>query len=239
MVGGVELFVYILSWFGFGYVVEKMFYKVCVFLFRFLYEQGLEWYQFGGWILISLFLVIIVDVVVVGGFSGLIMGIMFFIVVNFLIVIILSYIVNWRIVVVCFVIVLLFLGFGIMQVCFLLQFECKYVGVFFSVFGIIFEVVNLFKIVIFLLLEKEVFISYCWVFKVFCKEMILVSVYINFWFVIVNSIFGIIYVFVFWWGFICIVKGQVMQMEFFIIFILMFVSVQFWGYMFVLVFEFI
>lgn len=234
MVGGVELFAHTLSWSGFGYVAEKMLYQIRVLSFRALYEQGLEWHQSGGRTPTSLLSVITADAAAVGGFSGSIMGTMFSIAVNFLIAIILSHIINWRIAVVCLVTVPLLLGSGIMQVRSLSQFERKHAGAFSNAIGITAEAVNQFKTVTSLSLEKEVLESYRRALKAPRKEMTLASAYTNFWLSVANSTSQIIYAFAFWWGSTRIVKGQATQTEFFIILISMLVSAQLWGYMFAL-----
>ncbi|KAK0386953.1 hypothetical protein NLU13_5266 [Sarocladium strictum] len=234
MVGGVELFAHTLSWAGFGFVAEKLLYKVRVLSFRSLYEQGLEWHQSGGRTPTSLLSVITADAAAVGGFSGSIMGTMFSIAVNFLVAIILSHIVNWRIAIVCLVTVPLLLGSGIMQVRSLSQFERKHAGAFSDAIGITSEAVNSFKTITSLSLENEVLTSYRRALKAPRKEMTLASAYTNFWLAIANSTSGIIYAFAFWWGSTRIVKGQATQTQFFIILIAMLVSAQLWGYMFAL-----
>lgn len=234
MIGGVELFAHTLSWSGFGYVAEKMLYKIRVLSFRALYEQGLEWHQSDGRTPTSLLSVITADAASVGGFSGSIMGTMFSIAVNFLIAIILSHIVNWKIAVVCLVTIPLLLGSGVMQSRALSQFERKHAGAYSNAIGISSEAVNSFKTVTSLSLEKEVLTSYRRALKAPRKEMTLSSAYANFWLSVANSSSQIIYAFAFWWGSTRIVKGEATQTQFFIILISMLVSAQLWGYMFAL-----
>lgn len=234
MVGGVELIAHTLGWSGFGYVAEKMLYKIRVLSFRSLYEQGLQWHQSDGRTPTSLLSVITADAAAVGGFSGSIMGTMFSIAVNFIIAIVLSHIINWRIAVVCLVTIPLLLGSGIMQVRALSQFERKHAGAFSNAIGITAEAVNSFKTVTSLSLEKEVLVSYRRALKAPRKEMTLASAYANFWLAIANSTGSIIYAFAYWWGSTRIMKGEATQTQFFIILIAMLVSAQLWGYMFAL-----
>lgn len=234
MVGFVELVAHTLSWSGFGFVAEKMLYRIRVLSFRALYEQGLDWHQSGGRTPASLLSVITSDAAAVGGFSGSVMGTMFSIAVNFIIAIVLSHIVNWKIAVVCLVTIPILLGSGIMQVRSLSQFERKHAGAFSNAVGITVEAVNSFKTVTSLSLEKEVLLSYRRALKAPRKEMTLASAYTNFWLAIANSTANIVYAFAYWWGSTRITKGEATQTQFFIILIAMLVSAQLWGYMFAL-----
>ncbi|KAL7823557.1 P-loop containing nucleoside triphosphate hydrolase protein [Trichoderma gracile] len=208
MLAVVELFAYTGSWFGFGYISEKLLYKMRVLTFRSLYEQELDWHQSEGRSPASLLSIITADAAAVGGFSGSIVGTMFSIVVNFLIAIILSHIIAWKIAIVCLVTVPILLGSGIMQVRSLSRFERKHAGAFSTALGITVEAVTSFKTIS--------------------------SVYTNFWLAIANSIGNLIYAFAYWWGSTRITKGEYSQAQFLIILMAMLVSAQLWGQMFTL-----
>ncbi|KAK5988670.1 ABC transporter 1 [Cladobotryum mycophilum] len=234
MLAVVELFAYAGSWSGFGYVAEKLLYRIRVLSFRSLYEQGLDWHQASGRTPASLLSVITADAAAVGGFSGSIMGTMFSIAVNFLVAIILSHIIAWKIAIVCLVTVPILLGSGIMQVRSLSSFERKHAGAFSNALGITVEAVNSFKTVSSLSIEHEVLESYRRALKAPQREMVVASVYTNFWLAIANSTGNLIYAFAYWWGSTRITKGEYNQTQFFIILIAMLVSAQLWGQMFTL-----
>lgn len=234
MLAVVELFAYTCSWSGFGYVAEKLLYKIRVLSFRSLYEQELEWHQSGGRTASSLLSVITSDAAAVGGFSGSIMGTMFSIVVNFLIAIVLSHILAWKIAIVCLVTVPILLGSGVMQLRALSSFERKHAGAFSNAVGISVEAVNSFKTVSSLSLEQEILESYRRALNAPRKEIVMASAYTNLWLAIANSSGNLIYAFAYWWGSTRITKGEYTQTQFFIILVAMLVSAQLWGQMFTL-----
>ncbi|PTB61788.1 P-loop containing nucleoside triphosphate hydrolase protein [Trichoderma citrinoviride] len=234
MLAVVELFAYTGSWFGFGYISEKLLYKIRVLSFRSLYEQELDWHQSEGRSPASLLSIITSDAAAVGGFSGSILGTMFSIVVNFLIAIILSHIIAWKIAIVCLVTVPILLGSGIMQVRALSSFERKHAGAFSTALGITVEAVTSFKTVSSLSLEDEILNTYRRALRAPQRETALASVYTNFWLAIANSIGNLIYAFAYWWGSTRITKGEYSQAQFLIILMAMLVSAQLWGQMFTL-----
>lgn len=234
MLAVIELFAYTISWSGFGYVAEKLLYKIRVLSFRSLYEQDLEWHQSGGRTSSSLLSVITADAAAVGAFSGSIMGNIYSIVVNFLIAIILSHILAWKIAIVCLVTVPILLGSGLMQLRALANFERKHAGAFSNAVGITVEAVNSFKTVSSLSLEQEIMSSYRRALRAPRKEMVRASAYTNLWLAIANSSGNLIYAFAYWWGSTRITKGEYSQTEFFIILVAMLVSAQLWGQMFTL-----
>ncbi|WAO93068.1 Hypothetical protein NCS54_01059900 [Fusarium falciforme] len=232
LVACVELLANTTSWTGFGMVAEKLLYKIRVLCFRSLYEQDLDWHQSEGRTPTALMSVITTDAAAVGGFSGSIIGTIFSIVVNFLVAIILSHIVAWKIAIVCLVVVPLLLGSGIMQLRSLSQFERRHAGAFSSAVGISVEAVNSFKTISSLSIEHEIMQSYRRALKGPRKEMTFASMYANLWLAIANSTGNLIYAFAYWWGSNRITKGEATQREFFIILICMLVSAQLWGQMF-------
>lgn len=228
----VELLANSASWSGFGYVAEKMLYKMRVLAFRSLYTQSLDWHQASGRTSASLLSVVTADTAAVGGFSGSIAGTIFSIIVNFLVAIILCHIVAWKIAIVCLVIVPLLFGAGIMQVRSLSQFERKHSSAFSNAVGITVEAINSFKTVSSLSIEEEILATYRRALSGPQREMNLFSAYSNFWLAISSSIGHLIYAFAYWWGSSRINAGEYNQTQFFIVLISMLVSAQLWGNMF-------
>jgi ABC-type multidrug transport system fused ATPase/permease subunit len=232
LVACVELLANTTSWTGFGMVAEKLLYKIRVLCFRSLYEQDLDWHQSEGRTPTALLSVITTDAAAVGGFSGSIIGTIFSIVVNFLVAIILSHILAWKIAIVCLVIVPILLGCGIMQLRSLSKFERRHAGAFSGAVGIANEAVNSFKTISSLSIEEEVMSSYRRALKAPRKEITLASMYANLWLSLANSTGNLIYAFAYWWGSTRITAGEASQREFFVILICMLVSAQLWGQMF-------
>ncbi|RBR21650.1 hypothetical protein FVER53590_11327 [Fusarium verticillioides] len=232
LIACVELLANTTSWTGFGMVAEKLLYKIRVLCFRSLYEQDLDWHQSEGRTPTALLSVITTDAATVGGFSGSIVGTIFSIVVNFLVAIILSHILAWKIAIVCLVIVPILLGCGIMQLRSLSKFERRHAGAFSGAVGIANEAVNSFKTIASLSIEEEVMSSYRRALRAPRKEITLASMYANLWLSLANSTGNLIYAFAYWWGSTRITAGEASQREFFIILICMLVSAQLWGQMF-------
>lgn len=232
MLAVVELFANSISWSGFGIVAERLLYRMRVLSFRSLYEQGLDWHQSGGRNPTTLLSLVTSDTAAVGAFSGSIIGTMFGVVVNFLIALILSHIVAWKIAIVCLVSVPLLLISGIMQIRALTQFERKHAGAFASATGITVEAVNSFKTVSSLSLEQELMGSYRRALKAPRKEITLAAAYANIFLAIANSAGGLVYSFAYWWGSTRITKGEYNQTQFFIVLVAMLVGAQLWGQMF-------
>lgn len=232
MLAVVELLANSTSWSGFGYVAEKLLYRIRVLTFRALYEQDLDWHQGSGRTPATLLSVITADTAAVGGFSGSIIGTMFSIMVNFFVAIVMSHIIAWKIAIVCLVTVPVLLGSGIMQVRSLSQFERKHAGAYSSAIGITVEAINSFKTVSSLSIEEEVLGTYRRALKAPQKEIVLFSAWTNFWLAMANSTCNLIYAFAYWWGSTRIIKGEYTQTQFLIILVAMLVSAQLWGQMF-------
>ncbi|KAI9155345.1 Leptomycin B resistance protein-like protein [Paramyrothecium foliicola] len=234
MLAVIEFLAYTISWSGFGYVAEKLLYRIRVLCFRALYEQTLDWHQSAGRTPSSLLSVITADAAAVGGFSGSVMGTMYSVSINFVIAIILSHILAWKIAIVCLVTVPLLLGSGVMQLRSLSQFERKHAGAYSQAIGISVEAVTSFKTVSSLSLEQEILESYRRALRGPQKEMAMASAYTNFWLAIANSTGNLVYAFAYWWGSTRITKGEYTPTQFFIILVAMLVSAQLWGQMFAL-----
>ncbi|KAJ3495517.1 hypothetical protein NLG97_g3341 [Lecanicillium saksenae] len=232
MLAVVELLANSTSWSGFGYVAEKLLYRIRVLTFRSLYQQDMDWHQASGRTPASLLSVITADTAAVGGFSGSIVGTMFSVMVNFLVAIIMSHIIAWKIAIVCLVTVPLLLGSGVMQVRSLSQFERKHASAFSSAIGITVEAINSFKTVSSLSIENEVLGTYRRALHAPQKEITVFSLWTNFWLAMANSTCNLIYAFAYWWGSTRIIKGEYTQTQFLIILMAMLVSAQLWGQMF-------
>ncbi|KAK7428811.1 hypothetical protein QQZ08_004736 [Neonectria magnoliae] len=232
LVACVELVANTTSWTGFGTIAEKLLYKIRVLCFRSLYEQDLDWHQSEGRTPSALMSVITTDAAAVGGFSGSIIGTIFSILVNFLVAIVLSHIMAWRIAIVCLVVVPILLGSGIMQMRSLSQFERRHAGAFSGAVGISVEAVNSFKTISSLSIEEEVMLTYNRALRAPRKEIFWSSAYANLWLSIANSCGNLVYAFAYWWGSTQITQGKATQTEFFIILLCMLVSAQLWGQMF-------
>ncbi|KAK8147762.1 hypothetical protein G3M48_001032 [Beauveria asiatica] len=232
MLAVVELLANSTSWSGFGYVAEKLLYRIRVLTFRSLHQQDMDWHQASGRTPSSLLSVITADTAAVGGFSGSIVGTMFSVMINFLAAIVISHIIAWKIAVVCLVTVPLLLGSGVMQMRSLSQFERKHASAFSSALGITVEAINSFKTVSSLSIENEILSTYRRALHGPQREITMFSLWTNFWLATANSTCNLIYAFAYWWGSTRIIKGENTQTQFLIILTAMLISAQQWGQMF-------
>lgn len=232
MLAVVELFANFISWSSFAVVAERLLYALRVLSFRSLLEQNMSWHQSTSQDPSSLLSIITKDSTAIGAFSGSTMGTMFSILVNFLVAIILSHIIAWKIAVVCLAMIPILLGSGIMQLYSLSRFEERNSKAFAKSVGISMEAVTSFRTVAAFSLEREVMDAYQRALSMPRKEMVIASVYTNVWLAISNSTGFFVYAFAYWWGSRQVMNGENTQQQFFIILVAMLVSAQLWGQMF-------
>ncbi|KAF2874353.1 leptomycin B resistance protein pmd1 [Massariosphaeria phaeospora] len=234
MLAVVEFFANFTSWSAFGYVSERLIYKIRILSFRSLFHQPLQWHESGGRSPNMLLDYITKDGNALAGFSGSIMGTLFSVVVNFLASIILSHVVAWRIAIVCLVTVPLLLGSGFMQFRSIARFAEKHAGAFSSSIGITVEAVSNIRTIAALSAEDEIIQTYRRSLRAPRREMVIQSFKTNIWLAIAQSTGTTIYAFAYWWGSKNILEGRYTQTQFFIILFAMLVSAQLWGKLFVL-----
>jgi ABC-type multidrug transport system fused ATPase/permease subunit len=234
MLAVVEFFGNFTSWASFGTISERLIYKVRVLSFRSLFKQPLQWHESSGRNPNKLLSYITTDGNALAGFSGSIIGTLFAVVVNFVIALILSHIVAWRIAVVCLAVIPLLLGAGFMQLRSIIRFAEKHAGAFSSSIGITVEAVTNIRTVAALSLEQEILQTYRRSLSAPRKAMVVQSMKSNIWLAASNSAGNFIYSFAYWWGSRNIIEGRYTQTEFFIILFAMLVSAQLWGQLFTL-----
>ncbi|KAK4228120.1 putative multidrug resistance protein [Podospora fimiseda] len=238
MLACIELLANIFAWSSFGMIAERLLYSVRVLSFRSLMEQGVQWHQSEGRNPTKLLDIVTKDGAAVGGLAGSTIGTVFSIIVNFIVAIILSHIVQWKIAIVCLSVVPILLGAGFMQLRMLARYEEKHAESYSRATGVAVEAVQSIKTVAALSLESEVMGSYSRLLKNTRDEMVRAAAFTNIWLAISNSMSFLIYAFAYWWGSQRIMAGEANQTQFFIIVVSMLVSAQLWGQMFSLAPEF-
>ncbi|KAI1105627.1 putative ABC multidrug transporter [Jackrogersella minutella] len=229
-----EFFANGVSWSAFGWVAQKVLYKIRVLSFRSLFEQDLQWHQSENRTPSMLLAYITSDSAAVEALTGSIIGSVFSIIVNFLAAVILTLIIAWKIAIVCLATVPLMLGSGFMQIRILTRFAERHEKAFSRSVGITVEAVNSIKTVAALSLEHEVLETYRRSLSAPRKEMTRSSLWANLFLAIAFSIANLIYAFIYWWGAKQIISGKYTQVQFFIVLIALLVSAQLWGQLFTL-----
>ncbi|KAK7718002.1 hypothetical protein SLS57_006149 [Botryosphaeria dothidea] len=230
----IEFFANLISWSGFGYVAEKILYRVRVLSFRSLFEQDLQWHQSEGRTPSSLLSVITNDGNLLGGLSGSIIGTMFSIIVNLVAAVVLTHVVAWKIALVCLAIVPLLLGVGIQELRVLAKFEERHENAYAESVGIGVEAANSIKAIASLSLEHETLAVYRRSLKGPRGETTLVSLHASLWLAGAYFIGNLGYALAYWWGSKNIIGGQYSQAQFLIVVFSLLVSAQLWSQMFAL-----
>ncbi|KAI1410569.1 putative ABC multidrug transporter [Hypoxylon sp. FL1857] len=229
-----EFFANGVSWSAFGWVAQKVLYTIRVLSFRSLFEQDLQWHQSENRTPSMLLSYITSDSAAVEGLTGSIIGSIFSIGVNFIVAVVMTLIVAWKIAIVCLATVPLMLGSGIMQMHILSRFAERHEKAFAKSVGITVEAVNSIKTVAALSLEQEVLGTYRRSLSAPRKEMTRSSLWANLFLAIAYSISNLIYAFIYWWGAKQIIESNYTQVQFFIVLIALLVSAQLWGQLFTL-----
>ncbi|KIV91025.1 hypothetical protein PV10_05615 [Exophiala mesophila] len=234
MLAVIEFFANLVSWSSFAVVAERLLYSLRVLSFRALFEQSYEWHHSEGRDPSSLLSILTKDNAAIGAFSGSTIGTIFSILVNFVVAIILSLIIAWKIAIVCIAVVPILLGSGIMQLYSHSRFEERHARAFARSVGISVETVASIKAITSFSLQKMVMKAYEEALAGPRTEIITASIYTNVWLAISNTTGFFIYAFAYWWGSQQIMRGENSQQQFFIILVAMLVSAQLWGQMFTL-----
>ena len=230
----VEFFANIVSWSGFGWVAERVLFKVRVLMFRSLLEQDLHWHQSDGRSPSSLLNLITKDGASLGGLTGSIIGTILSILVNLVVAIIMTHIIAWKIALVCLAGVPIILTFGYMQLVVLARFEAKHQEAFAKSVGITVEAVEQIKTVAVHGLEDETLQTYRRSLKGPVRETTRKSAYAQMWLALSYGFPTFIYALAYWWGTKQIIAGEYNQVEFFIVLLSLLMSAQLWGQMFAL-----
>ena len=234
ILGIVELFANFGSWSSFGWIAEKVLYKVRVLSLRSLLEQDLQWHQSEGRSPAQLLLYITKDSDALAGMAGSTIGSFVSVFINLIVAIILTHVVAWKIALVCLSVVPLMLGAGFMRLIALVRFEERHAAAFATSVGITVEAVNSMKMVASLSLEDEVLGTYRRSLNAPIREVTSHSIYANLWLAIAYSLPNFLYALAYWWGAKTIVAGDYTQTQFFIVVLALLVSAQLWGQMFTL-----
>ncbi|KAK2788992.1 mitochondrial chaperone [Emmonsiellopsis sp. PD_33] len=230
----IEFFANLASWSAFGWVAEKITYKVRVLSFRSLLEQDLQWHQSEGRSPTVLLSLITQDGNALSGLTGSVLGTTIAILVNLVASIVLSHVIAWKIALVCLSVVPLMLGAGVMRVITMARYDARHSVAFAKSLGITVEAINSIKTVSALSLEHEILKTYRRSLKGPIKEITQQSAYANLWLAITYGLSNFLYALAYWWGAKRIVSGDYSQTQFFIVLLALLVSAQLWGQMFTL-----
>lgn len=230
----IELFANIVSWFGFGFVSEKLIYTVRILSFRSLMEQDLQWHQSKGRTPALLLSYITRDGNALAGLSGSVLGTLFSITVNLVAAVILTTIVAWRIALVCLALVPLLLGAGIMELRVLGQFEEEHASAYNHSVDLGVEATSNIKTIAAFSLENATLVTYRDSLKGPRKEVLKVTLQASFWQTSMYFLGNCVNALAYWWGAKQIINGNYTQTQFLIVVFSLLVSALLWSQTFAL-----
>jgi ABC-type multidrug transport system fused ATPase/permease subunit len=230
----IEFFANVVSWGGFGFVAEKIVYKVRVLSFRSLFEQDLQWHQSKGRSPALLLSYITRDGNALAGLSGSVIGTLFSITVNLIAAIILTHIIAWRIALVCLALVPLLLGAGLMELLVLGKFEERHENAYTKSVDIGVEAITSIKTIASLSLEENTLQTYRHSLKGPRKETFVVTLQASLWQAMTYFLGNMVNALAYWWGSKQIINGNYTQTQFLIVVFSLLVSALLWSQMFAL-----
>ncbi|RMZ76476.1 hypothetical protein DV738_g4891, partial [Chaetothyriales sp. CBS 135597] len=230
----IEFFANLFSWWGFGWLSERLLYIVRLLSFRSLLEQTVEWHQSQNRTPAKLLLYITRDSSSLAALSGSVLGTIFSIIVNLIVAIIMTNIIAWKIALVCMALVPLLLGAGLMELRVLGQFEDKHENAFAQSIDISVEAITCIKTVAALGLEEETLQTYRRSLRGPRKETLKVSLHASFWMALMYFLGNMVNGLAYWWGSKQIIAGNYTQTQFLIVVFSLLVSAMLWSQMFIL-----
>jgi ATP-binding cassette subfamily B (MDR/TAP) protein 1 len=230
----VEFFANLISWTGFGFVAERLLYRVRILSFRSLFEQSLGWHQSENRTPAVLLSLITRDGDALGGLSGSVVGTILSILINLVGAIALTHIIAWKIAIVCLSAVPLLLGAGLMELRILAKFEDRHENAYSKSVGIAVEAINSIKTVASFSLEQETMANYRRSLRGPRKETTAVTFHASLWLAMTYFVGTLSYALAFWWGSKQIIAGVYTPTQFLIVIMSLLVSAQMWSQMFAL-----
>jgi ATP-binding cassette subfamily B (MDR/TAP) protein 1 len=228
----VEVICYVTSGSSFGWVSEKMLYRVRVLSLRSLLSQDLAWHESEGRNPTNLLSYISSDANALGSLTGIILGTIFTIIVNMIAGIVLAHAIAWKIAVVLLACVPIMLSSGFMRLRVLAQFQTRHQKAFAESVGITVEAVSAIKTIAPFSLEEESLQIYRRSLAAPYKATLKALVKGNFWLAMAFSISNLVYALAYWWGTKQIIAGLYTQTQFFIVLPALLFSAQSCGQMF-------
>ena len=228
------LFANVLSGSAFGWVAEKVVYKVRILSLRALLHQDVLWHSSGNRTPALLLSYLSKDASSLGSLSGTTIGTIVAVLANLITGILLTHIIAWKIAFILLATLPILIYSGIMRLRILAQIQDRHRSAYATSVSISTEAMDLIKTVKCLSIEKEVFATYCRSLVGPFKASIRDAIYANFWLASAYSMSNLIYALAYWWGSKQIINGVYSQTQFFIVLPALLFSAQSCGQMFAL-----
>ena len=217
---------------SFGWVAEKLLFRVRTGALSSLLHQDLHWHESEGRTPGSLSSHFTHDTSALGSLAGTTVSIIFSIIVNLIAGIVLSHIVAWKIAIVLLTVIPVLLSSGFMRLHVLNQFQERHQKAFAYSVSLTIEAVNSIKTIAAYSLENESLEYYRRSLLGPYKATMKTIGYGNFWLSIAFSASTLVYALAYWWGAKQIMDGIYTQTQFFIVLPALLISAQFSGQLF-------
>ena len=216
----------------FGWVAEKLLFRVRIGALRSLLFQNVEWHESDDRNPATLLSRFTSDTSALGSLAGTTVNIVFSIIVNLIAGIVLSHVVAWKIAIVLLAVVPVLLGSGFMRLRVLAQFQERHRKAFAHSVSITIEAVNAIKTIATFSLEEESIAYYRRSLMGPYQATLKAIAHGNFWLAMAFSVSTLVYAMAYWWGAKQIIEGTYTQTQFFIVLPAMLFSAQFSGQLF-------
>ena len=228
----VEFLANVISTSSFGYVSEKLLFRVRIQSLQSLFTQDKFWHESEGRTPGTLISYISSDANSLSGITGTVLGVILSIVVSLFAGTILAHIVAWRIAVVLLATVPILLASGFFRLRVLTKFHERHQKAFASSVSLATEAVDSIKTVAMFSLEQETVEVFNRSLKGPYLETLKTIAYGNFWLAMAFSMGNLIYALAYWWGAHQVIKGNSTQQQFFTVLPALLFSAQLSGQMF-------
>ncbi|KAI9805166.1 MAG: hypothetical protein M1825_001002 [Sarcosagium campestre] len=232
LLGLVEFAANLVNVSAFGFVSEKLLFKVRVLSLRTLLSQEIQWHESNGRNPATSLSYISGDANALAGLTGTLLGVLLSIVVNLITGIVLSHVVAWKIAIVLLATLPVLLGSGFMRLRVLAQFHERHQKAFASSVSITVEAVKNIRTIATFSLERECFAVYQRSLREPYRATIRAIALGNMWLATAYSISNLVYALAYWWGARQVISGFYSPTQFFTVLPALLFSAQACGQMF-------
>jgi ATP-binding cassette subfamily B (MDR/TAP) protein 1 len=217
---------------AFGWIAQKLLFRIRVAALRSLLSKDLQWHEAEGRSPATLLSHLTTDTNALGSLAGTTIGIVFSVIVTLVAGIVLSHIVAWKIAIVLLAAIPVLLGSGFMRLRVLAQFQERHRKAFAQSVGITIEAVGAIKTIATYSLEHASMESYRRSLQGPYRATLKAIAFGNLWLAISFSISILVYALAYWWGTKQIIEGTYTQTQFFIVLPALLISAQSCGQLF-------
>lgn len=222
----IEFLANVVSTASFGWVSEKLLFKIRVLNLRALLDRSLHWHDSEGRTPGTLVAYISADAIAMSGMTGTILGTTFSVIVGLISGIILAHIIAWKIALVLLACVPIIFMCGFLRIRVQAKFAARHAKAFADSVAIAIEAVDSIRIINAFSLQKDAANTFLRSLRRPYKAALKSILYGNFWLALSFSIANCVYALAYWWGAKQTANGMYTQTQFFIVLMALLVAAQ-------------